>query len=404
MTRRHVISLVGMVGFQVLTVASVAQAQSGLSRAVQALPRTTVNDLLTAIRSGRLYGGVIDATITERDRDRDTFGESDCIDFTIAPREPGLAPLRFVGPRTAAGTDVCPGTQGNFEQWASDEAASLLAIIFPSALASSSLARAPAELYAQQFLLTTALATEGIRRENGGSGAGGRAFAGGLIEFESISRDDRRSGDSGWAVQGLLGLGRMMSVQGRFTQQREDFTTRATTVSLDYHPFVEIEGPVVWRLGGTARGGFAYSSASAMDLGSLEFGGGGWVSGFKELGRVRLGGGTMLQGTKSYVPGLLVGDDDDLAFLVDAVNDRGVQYDMAFGGTVSVDTSQRTRVMTKFVQNSPVSSRDQRPDSWLMLAGLSYSVGLPTLNFGYKLYSTDVLTAHSVFFQGNFDW
>ena len=397
---RAVALLLALTGLPLLLATASAEAQTGLSRAVQALPRITVSELVTAIRSGRLYGGVIEATIQERDSNPERFGETDCIDFAISPRRRGPEPLRFIGPRTSAGSGLCPGTQGSFEQWASDEAERLLAIIFPSALAGSVLGRTPGELYAQQFLLTTALATEGVRRQ----GEGGRAFAGGLVEFETLRRDDRRDGDTAWAWQGLVGLGRMVSIQGRFTQQREDFTTRATSVSVDYHPFVQVEGPVVWRIGGNARAGLVYSSASAMDLGSLEFGGGGWVSAFRQLGRIRLGGGTMLQGARSYVPDAFSGDDDDLSFLAEAINDRNVQYDLAFGGTGSVDLTERSRAIVKFLQNSPVSSREERDDSRLLLLGLSYSIGLPTLNVGYKLYWTEPLVGHSIFFQGNYDW
>jgi hypothetical protein len=39
-----------------------------------------------------------------------------------------------------------------------------------------------------------------------------------------------------------------------------------------------------------------------------------------------------------------------------------------------------------------------------MLAGLSYRLGLPSVNFGYKLYSSAALRGHSVFAQGNFNW
>src|SRR5688500_2602201 len=124
---RHVVGLLGFVCLHVLVAASSAHAQDGLSRAVQALPRTPVNSILTGINAARLYGGIIDATITEQDRDPDTFGASDCIDFTIRPREPGLTPMRFVGPRTGSGAGSCPGAQGNFEDWAEREATGLLA-------------------------------------------------------------------------------------------------------------------------------------------------------------------------------------------------------------------------------------------------------------------------------------
>jgi len=128
------------------------------------------------------------------------------------------------------------------------------------------------------------------------------------------------------------------------------------------------------------------------------------VSAFKDLGRIRVGGGTLLQGSKSYVPGVFDGAGDGLAFLAEAINNRGIQYDLTYGATAGVDTSDRTTAIVKFLQNRTLSSRDERPDSWLMLAGLSYRLGLPSVNVGYKLYSSSALRGHSVFAQGNFNW
>jgi hypothetical protein len=387
-----------------------AQADSGLSRAVDALNETVAgNGRLTLIEAQRLFGGVVTATITNNDSDPRTIGPSDCITFFIAPRagtgSGAPAPQSFSGPRSASGAGVCGGTQGSFEDWARSApiAPQLLRILFPGSLGAGVLGRTPSELHAQQFLFTTALATEGVRREGQGA-EGGRAFAGGLIESEWTRKEDRQPGDAGWAWQGIYGINRHVAVQGRFSRQREFFTSNATTFSVDYHPFIEINRTITWRVGGTGRAGFLYSSSNAMDLGSLEFGGGGWASGFKELGRVRAGGGAMLQGSRSWVPATFTGDGDDLAFLADAINDRGILYDLTFGGTASVDTSTRTRIIAKILENTPLSLRDDRADSWVLSTGLSYSIGLPTLNVGYKLYSTSMLRAHSLFFQGNFDW
>jgi hypothetical protein len=402
--------ITGLALIQLLAGASLAAAQAddtGLSRAIQALERSVSSDSrLTRVQAERLFAGIVTATVTNNDGDPERIGPADCIDFLITPR-PGLqrvAPVsqRFSGPRSAAGAGICGGNQGSFEEWARSEqvAPELLRILFPGSLGASVLGRGPGELHAEQLLLTTILATEGVREQS----RGGRAVAGGLIEFEQIRKEDREPGDSGGAWQGIYGINRTLSVQGRFTQQREFFSSHATSVSVDYHPFVEVERAIVLRFGGSARAGLMYSSSNAMDLGSLEFGGGGWVSGFKELGRVRLGGGTILQGSRSWVPDVFGGQDDDLRFLAQAINDGGILYDLTAGGTASVDTSERTRVIVKFLENNPLSLRDQRPGSWLLSTGLSYSLGLPTLNFGYKRYSTSALRGHSLFFQGNFDW
>jgi hypothetical protein len=396
---------------QVLVVVSTAAAQSpddsGLSRALQALERSVSGSgQFTTIDAERLFAGLVTARITNNDGDPDRIGATDCIDLVLAPR-PGAhptapAPQRFVGPRTAAGGATCAGTQGSLDEWVRSDgvAPQLLRILFPGSLGAFALGRTPAELHAQQLLLTTALATEGVRRET----QGGRSLAGGLIEFESLRRDGRENGDSGFAVQGLYGINRFIAVQGRYARQREFFTSQATTVSVDYHPFVEIDRGITWRLGGTARGGLLYSTSAAVDLGSFEFGGGGWASGFKQFGRVRVAGGSLLQASTSWVPGAFAEDGDDLDYLVDAINDRGMQYDLTFGGTGSVDTSEQTRVIVKLLENTPLSLRDERESSWQLSAGLSYRVGLPTLNVGYKFYSGTGLQSHSVFFQGNFDW
>ena len=366
--------------------ASVAEAQSGLSQAVLQLPSSTLGSV--RLVDGRLYAGSITATITDQDGDPGNFASNDTVRFAIGPRGQS-ATLQFTG------------SQAAFEDWASDNADALLAVLFPAGLASSLLGRSAGELHGQQLLLTTALDTDEVRRTS----QGGRSGVGGLIEFESLRRDGRRSGDSTWAWQGLYSLNRTVSLQGRFAQQREGVTTRATTFSADYHPYIEIDrSNIRWRVGGTARGGLLFSQSAAMDLGSLEFGGGGWVSAFKDLGRIRVGGGTLLQGSKSYVPGVFDGADDGLAFLAEAINNRGIQYDLTYGATAGVDTSDRTTAIVKFLQNRTLSSRDERPDSWLMLAGLSYRLGLPSVNFGYKLYSSSALRGHSVFAQGNFNW
>src|ERR1043166_1236851 len=57
--------------------------------------------------------------------------------------------------------------------------------------------------------------------------------------------------------------------------------------------------------------------------------------------------------------------NDGLRFLATASNDRGLLYDFPYGSTASVDTSRRTRVMVKLLENTPMSLRDSRLGSWL---------------------------------------
>jgi hypothetical protein len=108
-----------------------------------------------------------------------------------------------------------------------------------------------------------------------------------------------------------------------------------------------------------------------MDLGPVELGGGAWVSGFKDLGYVRVGGGAILQGSKSYIPPIFGEDEGNgLAFLADAINERNIQYDIAYGATAGVDTSSKTTVIVKLLQSQPLSSKASRSDSWLAQAAL----------------------------------
>jgi hypothetical protein len=381
---RVTLRLFAIVFVQTFVIASLAEAQ-GLSQAVLVVSSTF--DGTRRNVDGRLYGGAIEATISDRDDDRENFSDVDRIRLTIRPRSGQGEALQFPG-----------GTRSEFEDWARENATALLGILFPDSLSSSVLGRGAGELQAQEVLLATAFATESVREMS----QGGRSTSGGMIEYETFKKDGRLPGDSARAWQGMYNVSKRLSLHGRFVQQREGFTTNATSFSADYHPFFEIDGPIRWRVGGSARGGLIYSRSNAMDLGSLEFGGGGFVSAFKNLGKVRIGGGTMVQGSKSYLPPVF--GDDDLAFLVDAINDKGIQYDLAYGATAGVDTSSRTAVLVKLLQNHPLSSSTERSDSRLLLAALSYRFGLPSVNFGYKHYSTTGLHSHSVFAQGNFNW
>lgn len=366
-----------------LAISPLAEAQE-LSDAVLELS-STMGDSRRDV-NGRLYDGLIDATISDGDRRPENFTNDDSIRFRIRSRSRSGESLTFPG-----------GNRSAFEDWARENATALIGILFPASLSASVLGRGAGEIQAQQVLLTTALATESVREMS----QGGRSIAGGMIEYEMFTRDGHLPGDSARAWQGLYNMNRSVSLQGRFVQTNEGVTTNATAFSVDYHPFVEIDGPIRWRIGGTARSGFLYSRSNAMDLGSIEFGGGAFVSAFKNLGPVRLGGGTILQGSKSYIPPVF--GDEGLGFLAAAINQRGIQYDLSYGGTAGVDTSSRTTVIVKLLKNTALGS-EARPDSWLMLSGLSYRFGLPSVNVGYKYYSRTGLHSHSVFAQGNFNW
>jgi hypothetical protein len=281
-------------------------------------------------------------------------------------------------------------------------------VLFPGSLSSGLSGRDTAQLYSQQLLLTTALSMDSARQ----TGPRSRAAAGGLVEYEALGRVGGYDNDSGRALQGLYQFGRTFAVQGRFAQQRESLTTRTTSVAADYHPFIEINhASAVWRVGATARSGFLYATSDGpgppvqddvMKIGSIDLAGGGWVSVFKDLGVIRVGGGSLFQGTKSHVA---PGEDGTFrSAFAHALNDRGIAYDVTYGGSLGFDTSRRTAVIAKYLESLPVGTDDGRAVSRLGLVGLSYRFGLPSLSVGYRIHASSGLRAHSVFFQGNFDW
>jgi hypothetical protein len=385
------VSTLGLVApatvFAVLASPSTADAQSsGVAQAVLALPSITHEG--TRIVNGRLYGGNVRATITDQDRSPNDFNGSDTIVFSITPR---------IG--TARGLNFS-GTRPQFDQWVKDNASDLLRILFPGNISTGVTGHDTAQLYSQQLLLTTALGTDAARQTSPRN----RSGAGGLVESEWFQRDGHQSQDSGWAWQGLYGIGRALSLQGRFTEQREDtISTHATTAAVDYHPYVEIERSVIWRVGATARSGLLYSQSAAMNLGSLDYGGGAWMSVRKNFSHVRIGGGSLFQGSKSWVPTALTGKDYE--FLAQAINQRGIAYDVAYGGTIAVDTSTKTAVIAKHLETRTVHSEETRTPLKLWLVGFSYTLGpFSALDFGFKASSASPFRAKSLFMQGNFGW
>lgn len=231
-----------------------------------------------------------------------------------------------------------------------------------------------------------------------------------MVEPEWFSRGHNSPGSYGRAWQGLYDINRSLSVRGRFADQREDVRTRAFTLAADYHPYVEINRTVVWRVGGLARSGMTYSKSVALDpasasdivLGSIDVGGGGWASAFKDLGRTRVGGGAIFQGTKNHVPAVFV--DDGLDYLATAFNARGIDYDLSYGASLGFDTSPRTTILGKYMETRNVSSDQLKPVERVTLAGLAYRAGVLRFSGGYRNVSAGDLTAHALFFRGNFDW
>jgi hypothetical protein len=390
------LALVGL-----LAVGSGASAQSTeFSQAILALP-SSVSDNQRLINDARLFGGVIRAVITNQFGTEQDFQSSDLISFLVLPRT-----SMAEAPTGEGFTTPFVGTRQEFEAWARANADGLLRVFFPAGLTAGAAGRDTGVLYSQQLLLTTVLSMEE-------SGSRDRAGIDSLVEYERITRDDRVAGDSSWALQGLYAFGRTLSLQGRFSRQQESLHTTSASLAIDYHPHIqrELAGATTVRAGALARAGFLYSRSASLDLietdpiqfGSLDFAGGGWASVRREFARVMVGGGGLVQGTKSYVP---PGDEGTFheAF-ASALNDRGVQWDVTAGAMARVDVSTNTSIMAKVAETRALESAVDRPATHLLLGGVVYSLGpSASLNAGFKATWFSGALARAIFFQGNFGW
>ena len=366
------------------------QSVGSVVSAVLALRQASGNSPVQRFE-GRLYGGrIVDTTVTNAPGDSDplNFLGNDIIAFTIVPRSGDAAPV------------TCQGTRAEFDSCVRTNASALLEILFPRSL-SDSLAGADVALnHAQQLMFTTVLGVAAAAEV----GRIRRGQTGGRFEHEWFQREGHSAGDSGNAWQGLYQFDSVhVSLEGRYAHQREDVETRSTSFAADYHPSVEIDPSVAWRVGVDARSGFLYSSSNAFDFGSLDVGGGVWTSARKDYSRVRIGGGSSFQGSKSYAPSLLVGDD--LSWATDAVRQRAIAYDLSYGGLAGFLVSERISLNAKTMETRAVHSERDVPPTRLLIVGMAYLIGGRTpIDFGYKVSRGGGLNAQSLFMQGNFRW
>jgi hypothetical protein len=410
--------------------AAPAWAQGGLSAAVLELARNAPPGVVRPISGERLYGAVVCARIIDGNTSTNDFAAQDSVSFTIVPRgavtTPGVCPpsggLEFVAP---GNPDPSVGTRGQFEAWATANARALFNILFPGSLSAALLGADTAHLYAQQLLLTTVLGADAVRR----SGTAARAGAAGLAELEWFNRDDS-PGSSGRALQGLYDFTDSFSVQGRYADHSEDLRTHALTVAADFHPYREFNREIaVVRVGAVARSGITYANATAANraplpsgatetsseptFGSLDVGGGGWASVFKDLGRTRVVGGALLQGSGSHVPASWLGSN--FGYLADAINARGLDLDLSWGGSVGYDLTNRTVLIGKYLESDNVKSGLEsdptlpdldlgKPASRTVIGSIAYRTGALRFSGGYRFASTGSISAHALFFRANVDW
>ena len=257
--------------------------------------------------------------------------------------------LCFPNPTALPASATDDTTSSAFNAWVRSNAKDLLNILFPASLSEGVSGKDAAENHSQQFLLNTAMAfTSGEQNARLR-----QSEAGALFEFERFGGDGR----PGIGLQGIYRMdGVHMSVLGRYSQQSQNgegpfgaTTTRAVTITTDYHPSVVVYPALDLRVGFDARTGLLFSRAAELNLGSLDFGGGAWMSARKDFSRVRIGFSSLVQGSKSYLPIAA----ENLKFLADAVNDTPVAFDISYGVLGGYALTTRMSLNGKVVQTTP---------------------------------------------------
>ena len=231
---------------------AVATAQdapdSGIADAVLRLAGTAAGNALPV--GGRLYGGTVERSlIVDPDGGIPDFTGNDFVTFLI--RRDDL--VLDCGVVTRAGLEACIRTPDNTRR--------LLDILFPGSLSSNLSGRDQAQLFAHQFLQTTAFGMTAVSE----NGKARRTEIGALVEREWFTS---AAGYHGQAWQGLYQFtGSALSVSGRYATQDDVLRTRSTTVMADCRPSIALDERGDWRVGLTARTGMSYASSTDLDLG-----------------------------------------------------------------------------------------------------------------------------------------
>lgn len=356
--------------------AQTAESVDGLGDLILQLARSEPAPTLQRVQD-QLFSGRIDATIIDADGNNTNFENGDIVAFGLAPVSRTETPLIF------------SGTRDEFDAWVEANAEPILAILFPGSLTESTSGIDVAQSHSQSFLVSTALA------------AGGRGSIGGRIEYEAFDVE----GASGKALQGLFRV-RSLAVEGRFAQLDDTLRTKATNIGVNVHPsWGQTASGVEWQVGADAYFNLLYSTSPALDLGSLDFGGGGWAAGRKEFPRTSVSFGGIFLGSNTYIPSGLV--DDTFEFVARIINERPIRWDLTYGGAVQYLLTNTVAVGTKLLQTRAIKPPvDPGRTSELLLVNLSYLVGSDrALDFGYR-YSTggERFSSHGIFMNANFDF
>jgi hypothetical protein len=352
------------------------QSVNGLGDAILQLNPVTVSPTLQQIRD-LLFNGRINATISDDDNNNTNFANGDTIAFALTPVAGGASPLTFIGTRPA------------FDAWVDENAEGLLAILFPNSLSEGASGIDVAQSHSQQFLVSTALA------------AGGRGNMGGRLEYERFGVEQT----PGNALQGLFRT-RAVALELRYAQLNDTIRTRSTTAGVNVHPsWTKVVSATELRVGGDAYFSTLYSTSRAVDLASLDYGGGGWASGAQTFARARVSFGALLMGSKTHIPSALV--DEAFAFVADVLNERPLRWDVTYGGAAEYSVARQVVLGAKALQSRSVKSDpDAGRNSQLFLVHLGYIAGGDSpIDLGYKFWTAgNGFQAHGFFMNANVQW
>lgn len=357
-----------------------AQDIEEIADVVLKLPRTLLGQ--QQIVDGQLYSGKVDAIIADNDGNFENFEDGDFINFRIVSKR-GDKRLTFEGTRVA------------FDEFVEQNADELLEILFPISLSEGLGGKDTAQNHSQQLL--NSVLEQKLRRSK----------IGGRLEYEWFDIDEI----TGDAFQGIFYIDSLSSaIEGRYAALDDDVNTKAYTLGLDLHPHYRGGSEsLTWSIGLNGFLTLLGSRSEAFDLGLLDFGGGVWAAAQKILGEYFLVGiGSSFLASQTHIPTFLVPDDEEVQFLVDVINERDADLNLAYGGIVGILFSDSLAINGKLIQNHSFTSTGNSgaTSQTILFVGPSlYVLDSAYVDLGYKtVMGVEGITSGSIFLRGNYRW
>ena len=91
-----------------------------------------------------------------------------------------------------------------------------------------------------------------------------------------------------------------------------------------------------------------YSGSTVFNLGLFDTGLGIWGAARRDIGRFRVGLGSVFQTSKSFVPNFTV--PDEIEFMADKINARKLDFNWTYGTILGFELSSRISLNSKIMQ------------------------------------------------------